>query len=98
MALRLPALCGVPTRAEAEQVLTVRGARQQEITGQLISLTTPRRAVLGHPERLESLSRHQGKPHVALRPSPKNRSHHETIIHINIFAKISQLERASGGS
>ena len=83
MALRLPALCGVPTREEAEQVLTVRVARQQEITGQLISLTKQRREVLGHPERLESLSRNQGKPHVELIPSPKNRSNHETIVNIS---------------
>jgi hypothetical protein len=83
MALRLPALCGVPTREEAEQVLTVRVARQQEITGQLISLTKQRREVLGHPERLESLSRNQGKPPVELIPSPKNRSNHETIVNIS---------------
>jgi hypothetical protein len=83
MALRLPALCGVPTREEAEQVLTVSVARQQEITGQLISLTKQRREVLGHPERLESLSPNPGKPHVELIPSPKNRSNHETIINIS---------------
>jgi hypothetical protein len=83
MALRLPALCGVPTRAEAEQVLTVRVARQHEITGQLSSLTKQRREVLGHPERLESLSQNQGKPHVELIPSPKNRSNHETIVNIS---------------
>jgi len=83
MALRRPALCGVPTRAEAEQVLTVRVARQHEMTGQLSSLTKQRRAVLGHPERLESLSRNQGTPHVELIPSPKNRSNHETIVNIS---------------
>ena len=56
IALRLPAFCGVPTREEAEQVLEVSVARQHEITGQFISLTKQRREVLGHPERLESLS------------------------------------------
>jgi len=83
MALRLPALCGVPTREEAEQVLIVRVARQQQITGPLVSLTKQRREVLGHPERLESLSRNQGKPHVELIPSPKNRSNHEIIANIS---------------
>jgi hypothetical protein len=34
IALRLPALCGLPTREEAEQVLDVSVARQQEVTGQ----------------------------------------------------------------
>jgi hypothetical protein len=83
MALRLPALCGVPTREEAEQVLRVRVTRQLEWTGPLSSLTKQRREVLGHPERLESLSRNQGTPHVELLPSPKTRSNHETIVPIS---------------
>jgi hypothetical protein len=83
IALRLPALCGTPTREEAEQVLAVSGARQQAITSQLISLTKQRREVLGHPERLERLSRNQGKPYVELILSPKNRSNHATIINIS---------------
>ena len=33
IALHLPAFCGLPTREEAEQVLDVSGARQQEVTG-----------------------------------------------------------------
>ena len=84
MALRLPALCGVPTREEAEQVLEVSVARQQEVTGQLISLTKQRREVLAHPERLESLSLHAGASHVELLPRPKNRSNHETIVMISM--------------
>jgi hypothetical protein len=83
LALRLPALCGVPTREEAAQVLTVSVARQQELTGQFISLTKQRREVLGHPERLESLSQTQGKPQVELIRRPKNRSNHETIVHLS---------------
>ena len=84
MALRLPALCGVPTREEAKQVLTVSVARQQEITGQFISLTKQRREVLGHPERLESLSRNPGEPHVDLIPSPKKRSNDEAIVNLSM--------------
>src|SRR5713226_175805 len=83
MALRLPALCGVPTREEAEQVLDVRVARQREVTGQVISLTQQRREVLGHPERLESLSLDQATPHVELIPRPKNRSNYQEIINIS---------------
>ena len=83
MALRLPALCGVPTREEAEQVLDVSVARQQEVTGQFISLTKQRREVLGHPERLESLSLEQANPHVELIPSPKNRSNYQEIVNIS---------------
>jgi len=83
IALRLPALCGVPTREEAEQVLDVSVARQQEVTGQHGSLTKQRREVLGHPERLESLSLDQATPHVERIPRPKNRSNYQEIIHIS---------------
>ena len=38
MALRLPALCGLPTGEEAEQVLDVSGARQQNSQVQVIFL------------------------------------------------------------
>jgi hypothetical protein len=83
IALRLPAFCGVPTREEAEQVLKVSVAKQQELTAQFTSLTQQRREVLGHPERLERLSLEQATPHVALIPSPKNRSNHQKIINIS---------------
>jgi hypothetical protein len=83
IALRLPALCGLPTREEAEQILEVSVARQQEFTGQVISLTKQRREVLGNPERLESLSLTQGTPHVQLIASPKNRSNYQNIVQIS---------------
>jgi hypothetical protein len=83
IALRLPAFCGAPTREEAEQVLAVSVARQQELTAQFISLTQQRREVLSHPERLESLGRTQGTPHVERLPSPKKRSNSQKIITIS---------------
>jgi len=83
IALRLPALCGLPTREEAEQVLEVSVARQQEVTGQGISLTKQRREVLGHPERLERLSISQGTPPVELVASPKNRANRQNIVQIS---------------
>jgi hypothetical protein len=83
LALRLPAFCGVPTREEAEQVLRVSVARQQELTAQCTSLSKQRREVLGHPEHLESLSLEQATPHVELMPSPKNRSNYQEIIDIS---------------
>jgi hypothetical protein len=83
IALRLPALCGLPTREEAEQVLEVSVARQQELTAQVISLTKQRREVLGHPERLERLSLDRANPHVALIARPKNRSNYQEIINIS---------------
>jgi hypothetical protein len=83
IALRLPAFCGVPTREEAEQVLRVGVARQHELTAQCTSLSTQRREVLGHPERLERLSLEQATLHVDLMPSPKNRSNYQEIINIS---------------
>jgi hypothetical protein len=83
IALRLPALCGAPTREEAEQVLGISVARQQEITAQFTSLTKQRREVLCHPERLESLGLSQGEPHMTLIPSPKKRSNSEEIVNIS---------------
>jgi hypothetical protein len=84
IALRLPALCGVPTREEAKQVLEVSVARQQEVSNQFVSLTKQRRAVLGHPERLESLSEDRGAAQVELIASPKSRSNHESILHLSM--------------
>ncbi len=84
LALRLPALCGAPSREEAEQVLGMRVARQHEITGQLPSLTKQRREVLGHGKALESLEQGHAAPHVELLPSPKNRSNHTAIVDLSM--------------
>ncbi len=83
IALRLPALCGTPTREEAQKVLAVSVARQRELTAEFTSLTQQRRDVFRHPERIESLSQNQGKPHIELLPSPKNRSNNDAIINIS---------------
>jgi hypothetical protein len=99
IALRLPALCGLPTREDAEQVLAVSVARQQACAGQVISLTKQRRQVLGNPARLESLSLPQGSPQVALIASPKNRANHQNIVQIsNIYEQRSgpQLPSPAG--
>jgi len=83
IALRLPAFCGVPTREEAQQVLEVSVARQREFTAQVPSLTTQRRAVLGHPERLESLSLRQGDRPLEIMPPSKNRSNNQEILYLS---------------
>lgn len=82
IALRLPALCGAPTRQEAQAVLAVSVARQQALTAQFTSLTKQRREVLGHPDRLERLS--QGESHVELLPRPKDGSNYEAIVNISM--------------
>lgn len=84
IALRLPALCGAPTRQEAEQVLGISVARQHEITAPLISLTKQRREVLGRGQALESLGARHVRPHVELLPSPKNRSNPTAIVNLSM--------------
>jgi hypothetical protein len=73
IALRLPALCGTPTRAEAQQVLAIRVAQQTELTGQLLSLTKQRREVLSHHGDLETLNSEQTNGYVEFLPGTKNR-------------------------
>jgi hypothetical protein len=53
MALRVPALCGLPTEQEAQQVLEVHVQQQQALTDGLASLTKQRREVRAHPHSLE---------------------------------------------
>jgi len=87
IALRLPALCGAPTREEAERVVGISVARQHEITGPFPSLAKQRREVLGHGKELESLGQGQGTPHVDLLPSPKNRSNYAAISNLSTDCK-----------
>src|SRR5207244_12780338 len=72
-ASRAPHLC-VPLVAHSASNFA---GPAQAFTGQVTSLTKQRREVLGNPERLESLSRTQGTPHVELIVSPKKRSNHK---------------------
>jgi hypothetical protein len=84
IALRLPALCGAPTREEAAQVLGISVARQHASTGQYTSLTKQRREVLGHSKELESLGHSLGEPHMELLPSPKKRSDHPASVNLSM--------------
>jgi hypothetical protein len=77
IALRLPALCGDPTRAEAERVLQIGVAEQNELTRHFSSLTKLRRQVLPRPERLEMLETARRDAHVELVPGAENRSNIE---------------------
>lgn len=82
IALRLPALCGTPTREEAEQVLGISVAEQQEMMDRFSSLTKQRREVLSDPNRLESLIGLEA--HVELTPSAGSRSNDHKIIQFPI--------------
>ena len=83
IATRLPALCGVPTRAEAEGVLGISVAEQNEITGSFTSLMKQRREVLPNPDRLECLGTDHAKAHVELIPGAKNRSKNPEIVDLS---------------
>jgi hypothetical protein len=84
IAIRLPALCGIPTRAEAERVLGIGVAGQYEITGCSTSLTKQRREVLPNPDRLESLSADRVRSHIELIPGIKSRSKNREISDFSI--------------
>ncbi len=83
IALRLPALCGTPTRAEAQQVVEMSVAQHKEITARLTSLTKQRREVLPHPECLQTLGCDQAHTYVELLPGAKNRANGQEIINIS---------------
>jgi len=55
IAVRIPAMCGIPTPAEAEQVLGISVADQKAFTDSISSLTRHRRQILKDPapNRLE---------------------------------------------
>ena len=83
IALRLPALCGIPNRSEAEQVLGISVADQKKITDSFTSLIKQRREVLPNPDRLEDLGAYQVQPHIELIPVSKNRSKNPELVHLS---------------
>lgn len=85
MALRLPALCGIPTRTEAQQVVEMSVAQQNEFTEKLTSLTKQRRDVFSNHEGIEKLGLYQADNRLELIPGAKNRSNIQKIS----FASIS---------
>jgi len=84
IALRLPALCGAPTREEAEQVIKISVAEELQITGCFTSLVKQRREVLPRPDRLESLGTERGGTHLELIASTKNRGNSGEILHLPV--------------
>ncbi len=94
IALRLPALCGTPTREEAEQGIKISVAQEQEITGRFTSLVKQRREVLPHADRLESLSTEQGGTPLELIAGTKNREKSGEILHLPVpYEKTSRPQR-----
>ena len=82
MALRIPALCGVPTREEAQQVLEITVAQQQTLSDEVSSLTKQRRQIRTQPHHLEQLGNGRKQGDVELIPPGKDRSDRATIIYL----------------
>jgi hypothetical protein len=82
MALRIPALCGVPTREEAGQVLEITVAQQQALTDGVSSLTKQRRQMRAEPHHLEQLGSGRDQGNVELIPPGKDRFDRSTIIYL----------------
>jgi hypothetical protein len=80
MALRLPALCGVPTKEEAQQVLEITMAQQHALTDGVSSLTKQKREMRANPHHLEQLGHGRDQGNVELLPPGKDRSHRSDII------------------
>ncbi|MBF0460614.1 MAG: hypothetical protein HQL87_04380 [Magnetococcales bacterium] len=87
MALRLPALCGIPTRTEAQQVVEMSTAQQNEFTEKLTSLTKQRRDVFSNHEGIEKLGLNHANNHIELIPGAKNRSNVQKISDASIIYK-----------
>ena len=80
MALRIPALCGVPTLEEARQVLEITVAQQQALTDGVSSLTKPRRQMRAEPHHLEQLGSGRDQGNVELIPPGKDRSDRSNLL------------------
>jgi hypothetical protein len=82
MALRIPALCGVPTLEEAQQVLAITVNQQQALSDGVASLPKQRRQMRAEPHHLEQLGSGREQGNVELIPSSKDCSDRSHIIYL----------------
>src|SRR6266516_1538038 len=82
MALRIPALCGLPTPEEAQQVMEIPVAQQKALTDGVASLTKQSRQMRAKPHDLEQLGSGREQGNVELIPPGKDRSDRSTIIYL----------------
>ena len=86
IAMRIPALCAVPTRQEAENVLRISVKEQQQSVGSLPSLTRQRRDVLTEGGCLESIQNNAAQPNVRLIAGSKSAQKCNHLIDNTIFS------------
>ena len=82
LALRIPALCGLPTPEEAQQVVEITVAQQQTLTDGVSSLTKQRRQMRTDPHHLEQLGNGRDQGNVELIPPGKDRSDQSNVIYL----------------
>jgi hypothetical protein len=82
MALRIPALCGLPTEQEAQQVLEITVAQQHALTDGVASLTKQRRQIRANPHHLQQLGHGRDQGNVEFIPPGKDRSDRSNIIYL----------------
>ena len=93
MALRIPALCGVPTPEEAQQVLEITVQQQQALSDGVSSLTKQRRQMRAQPHHLEQLGSEREQGNVELIPPGQDRSDRSTITLLSAkFERLDDLE------
>ena len=92
MALRIPALCGLPTQEEAQKVLEITVAQQHALSDGASSLTKQRRQMQANPHHLEQLGRGRDQGNVELIPPGKDRSNRSDIIYLpNGYKEVKSL-------
>jgi hypothetical protein len=82
MALRIPALCGVPTLEEAGQILEITVAQPQALIEGVSSLTKQRRQRRAEPHHLAQRGSGRDQGNVELIPLGKDRSDRSNIIYL----------------
>jgi hypothetical protein len=98
MALRIPALCRLPTQDEAQKVLEITVAQQHALSDGVSSLTKLRRQMQANPHHLEQLERGQDQGNVELIPSGKDRSNRSDIIYFPNGYEVSTTQATVVGN
>ena len=92
MALRIPALCGVPTLEEAQQVLEITVNQQQALSDGVFSLTKQRRQMRAEPQHLAQLGSGREQGNIEIIPPGKDRSDRSNIINLpNGYKEVKEL-------